>query len=667
MVFHRPLPYLYLSQQVLTEARVPYQAFDALPLAAEPYAALLDIVMTVARTGGTRDSVVELLRSRLPADRERWRAAVARPTWRRWIRRWPIAVSGGDAASFAAEIEAHFRGDQGRRSEAGRGGGPGRTSGGRGGSRAARVPRGGRPRPRRFASIVAFLRRHERLPDAADPWRERHLRARAAVLVALETLAEAFARHDDASRPHEDLTSAIGHAIEVQTFTPMRGTAGVQLVDSRGCAFRRVRPRPSGRSGRDGLARAPAAQHLLYERAAARPRVAAGNRSRARRARRLRGPAGTGRPDACGSPPFNSRATPSSRCRRWSNWRGTRRRPSAPEASRRRIFDDEVIPTAPIEALAIDPRTVRWLRERHARPDLSDARFGGSVGPPDPAAVSRQPRRSLRGLPVQVLRRERARPAGGTRGDRRPLASRARRPDSSACSKSSSATGTAIPAAPSRRRRCPARWRDSRRWPRPRWRGFRRPIGSWSGRACSDRSSRPASPSASSNSKPTPAIRSRTACSSRTCAARSTSRNWAASRRARSRSTARPTASTCSRTGRCASWTTSSAACRTRRRPSRSPCTPMRRASCSSRRTGGRTRSRRRCIWRLATRMGSRARSAAAIGRPPTWSSRASRPFAGDRGSHRGRRVSAAATAGGHVQLVPLRRRLPERVPGGGR
>ncbi len=42
VVFHRPLPYLYLSQQVLTEARVPYQAFDALPLATEPYAALLD-------------------------------------------------------------------------------------------------------------------------------------------------------------------------------------------------------------------------------------------------------------------------------------------------------------------------------------------------------------------------------------------------------------------------------------------------------------------------------------------------------------------------------------------------------------------------------------------------------------------------------------------------
>ena len=61
VVFHRPLPYLYLSQQVLTEGQVPYQAADALPLAAEPYAALLDVVLTFARTGGTRESAIELL------------------------------------------------------------------------------------------------------------------------------------------------------------------------------------------------------------------------------------------------------------------------------------------------------------------------------------------------------------------------------------------------------------------------------------------------------------------------------------------------------------------------------------------------------------------------------------------------------------------------------
>ena len=57
VVFHRPLPYLYLAQRVFADAHVPYQAFDALPLAAQPYAALLDVVLTAARTGVTRGLV----------------------------------------------------------------------------------------------------------------------------------------------------------------------------------------------------------------------------------------------------------------------------------------------------------------------------------------------------------------------------------------------------------------------------------------------------------------------------------------------------------------------------------------------------------------------------------------------------------------------------------
>ena len=39
VVFQRPLPYLYLARQVFGDAGLPYEAFDALPLAAEPVAA----------------------------------------------------------------------------------------------------------------------------------------------------------------------------------------------------------------------------------------------------------------------------------------------------------------------------------------------------------------------------------------------------------------------------------------------------------------------------------------------------------------------------------------------------------------------------------------------------------------------------------------------------
>jgi RecB family exonuclease len=88
-------------------------------------------------------------------------------------------------------------------------------------------------------SILDFLRRHEPAPDDDHPWRDRHLRARAAVHLALESLAAAFARHDDTPRPRadEDIASRIRHAIEAQTFTPRRGDSGVHLVDAVAARF----------------------------------------------------------------------------------------------------------------------------------------------------------------------------------------------------------------------------------------------------------------------------------------------------------------------------------------------------------------------------------------------------------------------------------------------
>ena len=49
----------------MRDGGVPFQAFDALPLASEPFAALVDLVLAVARTGGTRESAIALLRSPL--------------------------------------------------------------------------------------------------------------------------------------------------------------------------------------------------------------------------------------------------------------------------------------------------------------------------------------------------------------------------------------------------------------------------------------------------------------------------------------------------------------------------------------------------------------------------------------------------------------------------
>jgi hypothetical protein len=46
LVVHQRLPYAYLTRTVLDSAGIPSQMFDALPLAAEPYAAALDVLLS---------------------------------------------------------------------------------------------------------------------------------------------------------------------------------------------------------------------------------------------------------------------------------------------------------------------------------------------------------------------------------------------------------------------------------------------------------------------------------------------------------------------------------------------------------------------------------------------------------------------------------------------
>ena len=117
VVFHRPLPYLYLAQQVMADARVPYQTFDALPLAAEPYAALLDLALTVVRTEGARDAVVALLRSPLVVF-----DVDAHPVTVRDVAALESVLTDrrvtGDGRSFLAEVDACARTSGGRRAAA---------------------------------------------------------------------------------------------------------------------------------------------------------------------------------------------------------------------------------------------------------------------------------------------------------------------------------------------------------------------------------------------------------------------------------------------------------------------------------------------------------------------------------------------------------------------
>src|SRR5205085_9259743 len=63
VVFKRPLPYLYLAADTLGAAGIPFVVSDALPLAAEPSVAPIDLVLDALESDFSRASVVALLRT----------------------------------------------------------------------------------------------------------------------------------------------------------------------------------------------------------------------------------------------------------------------------------------------------------------------------------------------------------------------------------------------------------------------------------------------------------------------------------------------------------------------------------------------------------------------------------------------------------------------------
>ena len=63
LVVQQPLPYLYVAREIFRAGGLPFQMFDALPLAAEPYAAALDLVFTAVSSSFARGPAVALMRS----------------------------------------------------------------------------------------------------------------------------------------------------------------------------------------------------------------------------------------------------------------------------------------------------------------------------------------------------------------------------------------------------------------------------------------------------------------------------------------------------------------------------------------------------------------------------------------------------------------------------
>ena len=219
VVFKRPLPYVYLARDVFADAGVPYQTFDALPLAAEPYAAALDLVFEFVTSNFTREPVVALLGSphfSFEAD--------------------GAAIRRSDVAGTQPRAQRRRLFRRPRQPDA-------RSNDGRPRRQPSRLPPSLRRSPKPNApsvqldALLAFLNAHDRVPDVGDPLRERHLRARRAVLSAIHGLRRAHQHLDDSPVELSNVAAMIRRWIEGQTFSPRAGHTGVQLLDAQAARY----------------------------------------------------------------------------------------------------------------------------------------------------------------------------------------------------------------------------------------------------------------------------------------------------------------------------------------------------------------------------------------------------------------------------------------------
>jgi RecB family exonuclease len=231
VVARRPLPYLYLAPEAFGAAGIPWQATDALPLAAEPFAAAVDVVLDVVESGFTRDSLVALLRSPHLA----------------------LASPGGVPAESVAALnralgEQRYLGGLERLGALPTAWETARAASARAMARpaldavlaAARDLSGlAMPAPAsvQITRLIAFLIPRLRALTDGDPYAARERRARAAVVEILERLAAAHAAHHDPPWTIAELGNAVRRWIGEQTFAAGRSDGGVHLLDDQAARF----------------------------------------------------------------------------------------------------------------------------------------------------------------------------------------------------------------------------------------------------------------------------------------------------------------------------------------------------------------------------------------------------------------------------------------------
>ena len=221
LVFKRPLPYLYLAPDTLGLRGVPFQASDALPLAAEPAVAVVDLVLEGVETNFSRPAIVALLRTphldvMRGADRASSIAALDRALSEQRYLGDLSKLEALDAVPAAARdaLEAALRV----------------------GSELTRLLEPGLA-SQHLGFLRTFLDRHFPPLEKDDPLAARDSRARGALLKTLDDMAAAHAAHYDPVWTIEETAAAVRRWIGEQTFLPESSPQGVNLLNDQAARY----------------------------------------------------------------------------------------------------------------------------------------------------------------------------------------------------------------------------------------------------------------------------------------------------------------------------------------------------------------------------------------------------------------------------------------------
>ncbi len=245
VVFKRPLPYVYVAPQVFGAAGIRCRTFHALPLAAEPAAAAVDLVLTAVETRFARGPLVALLASPHlqfradagPVTREALGALDRVLSEERYLGGVEHLLELGRGWEDRHDRSRWTRRSAGELIETGRAA----IHAALGAMRALARLVDPAPASAQILLLRDFLQAHFGPPLPPTPPDSglvpRELRARAALDRILVDLAAAHQAHHDPSWTIDDLAPALRRWIEAETFAGDPPGQGVHLVDDEAARY----------------------------------------------------------------------------------------------------------------------------------------------------------------------------------------------------------------------------------------------------------------------------------------------------------------------------------------------------------------------------------------------------------------------------------------------